>query len=218
LDLNKALALSASSAKSAAKIFHAPLSMCALLARHGYATGRIPIFPQEENMRKALWFILLVVPMTLSATDLNTGSSSSAAGFERLKALAGTWQVAGKMGKAQSTYEVVANGSTVIERFTMDGMSSPMVTAYHLDGDKLELTHYCMAGNQPSMVAKGIDPASGEIVFDFASVTNLTDPNAKYMHNATYQLTDSDHFTTAWTLYENGKPKFTETSQYTRVK
>ncbi len=171
-------------------------------------------------MRKALWFVVLfVVPMFLAAANLNTGNASNAAaGFERLKALAGTWQVDGQMGKAQATYEVVANGSTVIERFTMDGMSSPMVTAYHLDGDKLELTHYCMAGNQPSMVAKGIEPATGEIVFDFASVSNLTDPNAKYMHNATYKLADNDHFTTAWTMYENGKPKFTETSRYTRVK
>ena len=171
-------------------------------------------------MRKVLWFVVLfVVPISLAAANLNTGgSTSAAAGFERLKALAGTWQVEGKMGKAQSTYEVVANGSTVIERFTMDGMSSPMVTAYHLDGDKLELTHYCMAGNQPSMVANGIDPASGEIVFDFTGVSNLTDPNGKYMHNATYKLVDNDHFTTAWTLYEDGKPKFTETSQYTRVK
>ena len=171
-------------------------------------------------MRKALWFVMLiVVPMSLAAANLNANdASSAAAGFERLKALAGAWQVDGKMGKAQATYEVVANGSTVIERFTKDGTSSPMVTAYHLDGDKLGLTHYCMAGNQPSMVANGIDPATGEIVFDFAGVTNLTDPNAKYMHNATYKLVDNDHFTTAWTLYENGKPKFTETSQYTRVK
>lgn len=150
-------------------------------------------------MRKALWFVLLfVLPMSLAAGNLNAANSSSAAaGFERLKALAGTWQVDGQMGKAESTYEVVANGSTVIERFTMDGMSSPMVTAYHLDGDKLELTHYCMAGNQPSMVAKGVDPATGEIVFDFAGVSNLTDPNGKYMHNATYKLVDNDHFTTA---------------------
>lgn len=170
-------------------------------------------------MRKALWFVVLfVVPMSLAAANLNASSSSAAAGFERLKALAGTWQVNGNMGKGQATYEVVANGSAVIERFTISGMSSPMVTAYHLDGDKLELTHYCMAGNQPSMVAKGIDPARGELVFEFASVSNLTNPNGKYMHNATFKLVDDNHFTAAWTLFEGGKAKFTETSQYARVK
>jgi len=171
-------------------------------------------------MRKALLFMMLfVVPMSLTADNLNASdSSSAAAGFQRLKALAGAWQVTGNMGKAEATYEIVANGSTVLERFTIDGASSPMITAYHLNGDKLELTHYCMAGNQPSMVAKGIDPATGEIVFDFVSVTNLSDPNGKYMHNATYKLVDNDRFTTAWTLYENGKPKLTETSHYTRVK
>ena len=171
-------------------------------------------------MRKALWCVaLFVVPMSLAAANLNAGSPpSAAAGFERLKALAGTWQVDGNMGKGQATYEVVANGSTVIERFTISGMSSPMVTAYHLDGDKLELTHYCMTGNQPSMVAKGLDPATGEIVFDFASVSNLANPNGKYMHNATFKLVDDDHFTAAWTLYDDSKAKSTETSQYARVK
>lgn len=171
-------------------------------------------------MRKTMWILLvLAIPVTVLAASVDTGNGISAAGaFERLKSLAGTWQVEGQMGKAQAVYEVVANGSTVIERFTMDGMPSPMITAYHLDGDKLELTHYCMAGNQPSMVAKKMEPSSGEIVFDFAGVTNLTDPNGKYMHNATFKPVDADHFTTAWTLYENAKPKFTESSQYTRVK
>jgi hypothetical protein len=169
-------------------------------------------------MRKALWFVtLFVVPISLAAADVNTGSTSAAAaGFERLKALAGTWQGESDMGKAQATYEVIANGSVVLERITMDRHGT-MVTAYHLDGDKLELTHYCMAGNQPSMVAKSINPATGEIVFDFASISNLTDPNAGYMHNASFQLADNNHFTAAWTFYENGKAKFTATLRYTRV-
>ena len=170
-------------------------------------------------MRKALWcLVLFVVPMSVAAGNVATGNSGAAAAFERLKGLAGTWQVDSDMGKGQSVWEVVASGSTVLERFTMDGMPSPMITAYHLDGDQLELTHYCMAGNQPSMVAKSIDPASGEIVFDFASISNLASPNAKYMHNATFKLVDNSHFTSSWTLYENAKPKLTETSQYTRVK
>ena len=171
-------------------------------------------------MRKAMWFVVLFVgPMSLMADNLNTGSTSGAgAGFERLKALAGTWHVSGNMGKGEATYEVVANGSTVIERFTVEGKSSPMITAFHLDGNKLELTHYCMTGNQPSMVSRGLDSATGEIVFDFAAVSNLVSPNAGYMHNASFKLADDDHFTSAWTFYENGQPKFTETSQYTRVK
>jgi hypothetical protein len=161
--------------------------------------------------------MLITVPMSLAAADLKTASSSNAAaGFERFKALAGTWQAESDMGKAQATYEVIANGSVVLERDTMEGHGT-MITAYHLNGDKLELTHYCSAGNQPSMVAKNINSATGEIVFDFDSISNLTDPNAGYMHNASFQLTDNNHFTTAWTFYENGKPKFTATLRYTRV-
>ena len=164
-----------------------------------------------------IFLVCLLAPLTLVAGNVNSDANSASAAFERIKSLAGTWRVESAMGSGQSVYEVVANGTTVIERFTHDGMPSPMITAYHLDGSMLELTHYCMAGNQPSMVASRIDPGSGEIVFDFAGISNLTDPNGKYMHNATFKLADNEHFTSAWTLYENAKPKATETLQYTRI-
>ena len=164
------------------------------------------------------WLVkLFLILLSLAAANVNSGSpSNAAAGFERLKALAGTWQVESDMGKTQATYEVIANGSVVLERITMNEHGT-MVTAYHLNGDKLELTHYCMAGNQPSMVAKNINPATGEIVFDFTGISNLSNPNAGYMHNASFQLADNNQFTAAWTFYEYGKPKFTETLRYTRV-
>jgi len=42
-------------------------------------------------------------------------------------------------------------GTAVLERFTHPGSGGPqtMLTVYHLDGDDLLLTHYCVAGNQP---------------------------------------------------------------------
>jgi hypothetical protein len=33
-----------------------------------------------------------------------------------------------------------------------------------------------------------------------------------------FHFVDKDHFESAWQLYENGKPKFTEKALYTRVR
>ena len=50
-------------------------------------------------------------------------------------------------------YELIAGGNTLLERETVDKML-PMITVYHLDGDRLLLTHYCMLNNQPRMQAR----------------------------------------------------------------
>jgi hypothetical protein len=92
-----------------------------------------------------------------------------------------------------------------------------MLTLYHVDGDRLLLTHYCMAGNQPRMQAKRFDAAAGEIEFQFLDGTNMT-PASGHMHNARFRLLDERHFQSEWQFYENGKSKQSETFQYTRVR
>src|ERR1700742_4745659 len=75
------------------------------------------------------------------------GDTNAAAAFAQLKTLAGTWEAATKQGKATTTYEVISNGSALVEHLDMPNEGA-MVTVYHLDGDRLVLTHYCTAGNQ----------------------------------------------------------------------
>lgn len=147
------------------------------------------------------------------------GDAEVKAAFARLKGLAGTWEADTEMGKARLTYEVVANGSAVIEREEIHGPEAgTMYTVYHLDGGKLRLTHYCMAGNQPRMVASRVDAAAGEIVFSFEGAGNLASADAGHMRSAQLRLVDDNNFTSAWTFYENGKPKFTTTAHYKRVR
>lgn len=93
-----------------------------------------------------------------------------------------------------------------------------METVYHLDGSRLLLTHYCMAGNQPRLEAKSFNPDKGELQFRFLDATNLATPNAGHMHDVLIRFVDNNHFETEWQFYENGKPKFTEKAQYTRVR
>src|SRR5690242_6473548 len=79
-----------------------------------------------------------------------------------MKRLAGDWIQVGPDGKASdqvvATYRVTAGGSAV-EETLFAGTPHEMVTVYHMDGDDLVLTHYCVAGNQPHMKAeKQSDP------------------------------------------------------------
>jgi hypothetical protein len=86
-----------------------------------------------------------------------------------------------------------------------------------VDGGRLLLTHYCMVGNQPRMQAKAFNPETGELNFQFLDATNLTSSGTGHMHNAKIRLVDNNHLTTEWQFYENGKQKFSEAAQYTRV-
>lgn len=168
--------------------------------------------------------LLAISSLLVAATAVAAGRGGSAArddvdanaAFSRLKALAGEWNVESARGHGRSRFEVIANDSVVLEHFTEAG-AQEMLTAYHLDGNQLVLTHYCLAGNQPRMVAEKFDPASGELDFAFAGGSNIS-PAVGHMHDASFQLVSSDHFSAKWDFVEAGKVKFSEEIRYTRVK
>jgi len=153
----------------------------------------------------------------LSASPKSETSTDATAAFARLKTLVGEWEANTPDGKSHLTYELTAGGSVLVERETADEMPE-MITMFHLDGSRLILTHYCMAGNQPRMQARAFQPETGEIRFQFLDATNLVSPGAGHMHNATYRIVDHDHVESQWQFYENGAPKMTESAQYTRVR
>lgn len=145
----------------------------------------------------------------------NAGVDSGTA-FSRLKALVGEWDVESSQGRAHSRFELIAGGSVLLEHFTEAG-GQEMLTAYHVDGNRLILTHYCIAANQPQMVAEKFDGASGELDFAFAGGSNIA-PGAGHMHDAVFHLASNDHFDAKWDFVEGGKVKFSEESHYTRTK
>jgi len=163
---------------------------------------------------------LVVFALPAFAADVRTSAppSNASAAFERMKSLVGQWDADTAMGKFHLTYELVSGGHVLLEHFNGESMHENMVTTYYLEGDKLALTHYCHLGNAPHMVARKIDLDSGELDFDFADAANLASDQGRHMHSAAMRLVDADHFTSAWTLYENAKPKFTVTAQYARTR
>jgi hypothetical protein len=80
-----------------------------------------------------------------------------------------------------------------------------MVTLYHLDGKQLILTHYCSAGNQPTMRAIPGTPG-GPIHFDYIGATGLHSVNDGHMHAMTFLQLAQDQLLTSWTFYENQEP------------
>jgi hypothetical protein len=167
-------------------------------------------------MKHLLLIASLVAASTGAVADTpkSDKTSDAAAAFARLKALVGEWE---SDSKARVSYELVGAGTALVERETMPGMP-PMLTVYYVDGERLLLTHYCMAGNQPRMQARRINAAAGEIDFDFLDATNLASPSAGHMHTAKVRLTDDNHFSSEWTYFENGQKKFGELAKFTRVR
>jgi hypothetical protein len=84
-------------------------------------------------------------------------------------------------------------GNTLMHEMRGTGPDDP-ITMFHLDGERLILTHYCDAGNQPRMAAT-ISSDGKTIVFDFLEATNLLSSQAGHMQRVTFNFIDADHHT-----------------------
>jgi hypothetical protein len=168
-------------------------------------------------MRKTLYlFVLGAIVIGLFAARA-WSQAKPARGFDRLKTLVGTWESANPQGgNLTNTIRLVSNGSALEETF-QSSEDDQMVTLYTADGDRLALTHYCAAGNQPRMETLAITGDPKEFDFSFTGITNLMNPNSGHMHHLLIQIADQDHFTEQWTWRENGKDRI-HTIQFTRRK
>jgi hypothetical protein len=157
--------------------------------------------------------ILVSVCLLAGACSTTHGSYSDAeaasakAKFATLVSLAGEWS-GNATGDGQTfpmavRYRLTANGS-VVEETLFPGTPHEMVTMYHLDGDRLMLTHYCSAGNQPRMVAS-TDGDAKTLEFDFIDGTNMKSTNDMHMHAGKIVVKDADHIQSSWQGWQDGK-------------
>src|SRR5215831_10091711 len=122
---------------------------------------------------------LLALSVAILPVRANAAPGSGVDAFEKLKALVGHWETdKTNMNKASLDLELTSGGTAVLEKSHMveNGKSVEMTTLYYLDGDQVKLTHYCMAGNQPTMGGT-YAPSTKTIVFDFVGATNLKSAN-----------------------------------------
>ena len=149
--------------------------------------------------KQATRFALVVVIFAATAAF---GQSDSQRAFDKLKTLTGTWEGVTPDGKpVQVTYRITSGGSALLSEISPN---DSMITMFHMDGDRLLMTHYCGAGNQPRM--KGtLSPDGKTVVFEFLDATNLASPNAGHMHRAAFSMPDATHHSEDWTYLSNGK-------------
>jgi hypothetical protein len=109
----------------------------------------------------------LVVALPAAAGDAVTGPLAARA-YDRFKALDGTWVGQSTKGwKEKIQYTVFAKESCVMETSFDAHPNEMMVTMVCPDGDRLLLTHYCVATNQPRLVLTSATPDASELTFEF---------------------------------------------------
>jgi hypothetical protein len=141
----------------------------------------------------------LLLVLVTSALAVESDAQKS---FDKLKTLAGSWQ--GKTHADQPvevTFRVTSGGSAVMSEILGE---ENMITMFHLDGDRLLLTHYCAAGNQPRMKATA-SPDGKTITFEFLDGTNLASALSGHMQRVIFTFPDADHHSEDWFFVRDGK-------------
>jgi len=160
-------------------------------------------------------------PAALAQSSATPGAPSDAQkSFDTLKTLAGDWQgpvtVVPPMPEMSGdkpvhiAMHITSRGNALVHE--MQEAGTPLdptkydhpLTMLYLDGGRLNLVHYCDAGNRPRMVARS-SPNEKTVEFDFADLSGANDYG--HMNHAVFTLIDANHHTEDWTyLMPGDKP------------
>ena len=163
-----------------------------------------------------LLLLSLSLCVSVAAQEMHPPARSTPA-FDQFKSLAGEWEGTNTHGsKVNLTYQVVSNGSVLMERLK-SADESEMITMYSLDGDHIVVTHYCSAGNQPTMQTPAATAATGKYDFSFVRVSGTKTPDEGHMVVALGDHAGQVPPHAGWTFQDHGK-SMVETFTYTRKK
>jgi hypothetical protein len=152
---------------------------------------------------------------THHAQKAEAPKSEAQKSFDKLKALAGSWQ-----GKVTTdppnafpqdpdpaknimtvTLRVTSMGNAIMHEMTSPARPDDPITMLYLEGEQLRLTHFCDAGNRPRMVGK-VSPDGKRVEFDFLDITGSTQYG--HMQRAVFTLIDENHHQESWTFKLKG--------------
>jgi hypothetical protein len=146
---------------------------------------------------------ILVVAAVALATTAAFPQGDAQKGFAAIKTLPGAWEGKRPDGnRFQVIFKLVSGGSAVMSEIVVP--NEDMISMIHLDGNRLLLTHYCAAGNQPRMQAT-TSPDGKTISFNYVDATNLATPETGHMQRVVLTLLDENHHTEEWTFVDHGK-------------
>ncbi|HET7205687.1 MAG TPA: hypothetical protein VFI95_03815 [Terriglobales bacterium] len=137
--------------------------------------------------------------------------------FDTMKTLAGEWEGPVTLEPPQPemsdgkplhvSLRVTSRGHALVHEMQEAGTQLDAkrydhpVTMFYLDGDQLNLVHYCDAGNRPHMIAR--TSADGKTVeFDFHDLSGGNQYG--HMYHALFTVVDANHHTEDWTYMMPG--------------
>lgn len=155
---------------------------------------------------RTLAVVAAVVVMTVALAMLSANAvqaeTDSQASFHQLASLEGKWVGKGSQGQpVEVTFRMTAGGSALMSEIHGEGHEN-MITMFHMDGERLIMTHYCGAGNQPRMKVVSADAKS--FSFEFFDGTNIA-PGGGHMQHVTFAQPDANHHTEDWVFVDHGK-------------
>ncbi len=136
--------------------------------------------------------------------------------FDTMKTLAGDWEgpvAVPEMpemtdGKAlHVSLRVTSRGNAIVHE--LQEANTPLdaakydhpVTMLYVDGDQLNLIHYCDAGNRPHMIGK-TSPDGKTVEFAMVDISGSTKHG--HMQHAVFTYIDANHHTEDWTYIMPG--------------
>ena len=170
-------------------------------------------------VRSILLLSLSTLAFAQNHSDMPKPAAKSDAqiSFDTIKTLAGDWEGFVTIDPPQPqletnkplhiTMRVTSRGNALVHE--MQEAGTPLdpakydhpLTMLYVDNDRLNLVHYCDAGNRPHMVAR--KSADGKTVeFDFADLSGGTEYG--HMHHAVFTAIDANHHTEDWTYMMPG--------------
>ena len=160
------------------------------------------------------WMSVVAV-VALSAVVASAADGGAA--YAKLKTLVGTWESKMPDGKIALTEVKSMSAGSALMMTQGDDQHGTMVTMIHPDGDRVLLTHYCSAKNQPRMAGQMM-PDGKTIKFTFLDVTNLAEGQPGHMRNLVITLPDDDHMSQQWTFRGADGKEMTDTFNMVRKK
>ena len=182
---------------------------------------------------KSLCFVLSAVLMSLSPaafaqSDAHESDAHQAVAkpapseaqksFDTMKTFAGEWEGPVTVpevpemngGKPMHlSLRVTSRGTAIVHE--LQEANTPLdaakydhpVTMLYVDGDQLNLIHYCDAGNRPRMVGK-MSPDGKTVEFGLVDISGSTEHG--HMHHAVFTYIDANHHTEDWTYMMGDQP------------
>ena len=170
-------------------------------------------------MTSKLGFTAFAAAVFLCLPPAHAAATGGDDAWNLMKTLIGEWQAGTSEGNSMAmSYQLISNGSAILETMKEPGGGAFMITVYHRDGADLMATHYCAIGNQPRMRAAAPTATGKRIDFRFVDVTNLKSPGDGHISGVAISFKDADHIEELWGHRANGKETAGALFKLTRLK